>query len=193
MDFDFDHTTKVLSLIGGFAGFTTLLWRLWDVWKAFLHITVTVEPMQGARVKIRTVVENTNTIARKIDAAFLIVGPENEGVDVTVDNLLSMSKQSAKIDTLNDMVQTIASIVIKNPVKLVGEGRMIIPLAYYYDENVDVADENLSYEQTISIGDFPRGTYSVRFYVEARPRLHRVVHAAFEVEPADALALQKLI
>src|ERR1700694_3494591 len=180
---DFDHTTKILSLIGGFAGFATLAWRLWDVWKAFLHIGVTVEPMQGKRVKIRTVVENTNTIARKIDAAFLVIGPEDEGVDATVVSLLTKAKQSTKFDTLNDVVQTIASIIEKDSEKITGAGRMIIPLAYYYDENVDVADENLSYEQTIPIGNFPKGTYSVRFYVEARPRLHRVVHAVFEVEP----------
>lgn len=144
--------------------------------------------MQGARVKIRTVVENTNTIARKIEAAFLIIGPEGEDVDATVGNLLGKAKQSTKFDTLTDMVQTVASIIEKSSEKFVGVGRMIIPLAYYYDENVDVADENLSYEQTISMGNFPKGTYSVRFYVEARPRLHRVVHAVFEVERSQEMA-----
>jgi hypothetical protein len=90
------------------------------------------------------------------------------------------------------MVQTVASIIEKDPEKLIGAGRMIIPLTYYYNENVDVADENLSYEQTIPIAEFPKGTYSVRFYVEARPRLHRVVHAAFEVEPTNVLASQEV-
>jgi hypothetical protein len=190
---DFDHTTKVLSLIGGFAGFATLAWRLWDVWKAFLHIGVTVEPMQGQRVKIRTVVENTNTIARKIDAAFLIIGPEDEDVDATVISLLTKARPPTRFDTLTDMVQTVASIIEKDSEKLVGTGRMIIPLSYYYNENVDVADENLSYERTVPIGDFPKGTYSVRFYVEARPRLHRVVHAIFEVEPVDVLPSQEMV
>jgi hypothetical protein len=161
---DFDHTIRILSLAGGFAGFATLIWRLWDVWKAFLHIAVTVEPMHGPRVKIRTVVENTNTIARKIDAAFLIVGPEDEDVDATVASLLPEAKRSNKFDTLTEMVQTVVSVIEKDSTVLVGVGRMIVPLTYYYNENVDVADENLSYEQTIPTKDFPQGTYSVRFY-----------------------------
>jgi hypothetical protein len=184
---DFDHTIKILSLIGGLAGLATLAWRLWDVWNAFLHIGVTVEPMQGPRVKIRTIVNNKNTISRKIDAAFLIIGPEDEDVDATAVSLLTKYNQPAKFDTLTDMVQILASIIEKHSEKFVGAGRMIIPLAYYYNENIDVADENLSYEQTISTADFPKGTYSVRFYVEARPRLHRVVHAVFEVEPANVM------
>jgi hypothetical protein len=149
--------------------------------------------MQGPRVKIRTVVENTNTIARKIDAALLIIDPEDEDVDATVVSLLAKAKQSTKFDTLTDMVQKVASIIEIDSEKLVGAGRMIIPLTYYYNENVDVADENLSYEQTIPIGDFLKGTYSVRFYVEARPRLHRVVHAVFEVEPANLLPSQEMV
>ncbi|SRR5216684_3999011 len=184
---DFDHTVKILGLAGAFAGFATLAWRLFDVWKAFLHIGVTVEPMQGSRIKIRTVVENTNSIPRKIDAAFLIIGPEDEDVGNTVANLLANTKHSRKFKGLTEMVQIVTSIVEKNYEKIVGTGRMIIPVTYYYLENVDVADENLSYEQTIITEVFQTGTYSVRFYVESRPRLHRVVHAAFDVEPAKIL------
>ena len=84
------------------------------------------------------------------------------------------------------MVQIVASILQDSDETIVGaEGRMIVPLSYYYLENIDVADENLSYEQTISTKDLPNDTYSVRFYVEASPRLHRVVHVAFEVDMAN--------
>jgi hypothetical protein len=127
---DFDHTTKMLGLIGGFAGFATLAWRLWEVWRAFLHIAVSVEPMQGRRVKIRTIVENTNTIARKIDAAFLIIGPEDENVDVTATKVLAKSSEAAKFRTLTNMVQTIASSVNKDRSKRVDIGRMIVPLTF---------------------------------------------------------------
>jgi hypothetical protein len=181
---DFDQTIKILGLAGAFAGFATLIWRLVDVWKAFLHIGVAVVPLQGSSIKIRTIVENTNSIPRKIRAAFLIIGPEDEDVDNTVVSLLANTKHSKKFGTLNEMVQIVTSIVEEDSEKIVGtEGRMIIPVTYYYLENVDVADENLSYEQTIRTEGFPSGTYSVRFYVEARRRLHRVVHAAFEVAP----------
>ena len=189
MQFDFEQTIKILGLVGGFAGFITLAWRLYDAWTAFLHIGVTVDAMKGRRVKVRTIVDNTNSIARKIDAAFLIIGPENEPVHATVINLLAEAGHSkTDFDSLNKMVETVASIVANNPERLASPGRTIVPLTYYYRENVDVADEKLSYEPTISTEDFPTGTYSVRFYVEAHPRLHRVVHAAFEVEPAIVVA-----
>ena len=179
---EFDQTLKILSLVGGFAGFATLVWKLIDVWKSFLHIGIAIEPMGGSRVKIRTTVENTNSISRRIDAAFLIIGPEDESVHKTVVGLLADTEHSAKFGTQNEMVRIVTSIVEKDYEKIVGaHGRMIVPLTYYYLENVDVADENLSYEQMVPIESFPIGTYSVRFYVEARRRLHRVVHAAFEV------------
>jgi hypothetical protein len=67
---------------------------------------------------------------------------------------------------------------------------MIDPLPFYYEENVDVADEALSYEHVIDCEEFPVGTYGVRFYIEGRPRLHRLVHAAFEVK-APNTAVQR--
>jgi len=141
---------------------------------------VTAEAMRGPRVKIKTAIENSNITRRKIDAAFLVIGPGDESVDATANHLLS--KWGRKCDeTLNNMVREIPSIIKANPEKIVDGCRMIIPLAYYYDENAHVADENLSYEYVVPLEEFPEGIYSVRFYLDAPPRLYRSVHAAFEV------------
>jgi len=177
---DFDQTVKILGLIAGYAGVVTLAWRWWDARRAFLRAEVTAEAMRGHRVKIRTAVENPNITPRWIKAAFLVIGPEDENVEDTANHLLSKWGKKCD-DTLNEMVREITSIIGTNPKKIIDGCRMIIPLAYYYHENVDVADEKLSYEHVVPLEEFPGGVYSVRFYLDAPPRLYRVVHATFEV------------
>jgi hypothetical protein len=180
---DFEHTIKLLSLAGGLAGAITLIWRLLDVYKAFLHIGITIDKMDGPRIKVRTTIENSNSIARKIDAAFLLVGPQNESADKTVTALLSTSTHARQFSSANDMVRAVTSLIEERELSLLksNSGQMIIPLPFYYAENYDVADENLSFEYIIDISTFPNGIYEVRFYIESAPRLHRLVQAAFEV------------
>jgi hypothetical protein len=80
------------------------------------------------------------------------------------------------------MVRLIAQHLKQNAALLRdGSGRLIIPLSYYYDENVDIGDEQLSCEQIIARDQLQTGFYAARFYIDAVPRLHRVVQAAFEV------------
>jgi hypothetical protein len=186
MPFDFDHNQfiKILGLLGSLAGAIALIWRLIDVIKAFLHVEVTVDKIDGSIVKIRTVVRNANTIARKLDAAFLVIGPANENPEKTVAALFEHVKEPRHFKTLNEMVHVVSDRVKNNRTPIHdGGGRVLIPLPYYYIENYDVADETLSYEQIINCELLPVGPYGVRFYIEARLRLHRVVHAAFEVHP----------
>ncbi|PDT90179.1 hypothetical protein CO669_12015 [Bradyrhizobium sp. Y36] len=178
---DFDHIVKVLGLVGGFAGLGTLLWRFWDLRRAFLHIEVSVDAIGGNRVKVRTVVENSTNLPRRLDIAFLVVGPENDGALGTALKLLPDWRPEGP-GMLNQMVREITSVLKKDGTTIASGARMIVPLTYYYRENVNVADEKLSYEHIIPAETFPAGTYAVRFYVEGAPRLHRVVHAAFHVE-----------
>jgi hypothetical protein len=178
----FDQIAKIVGLVGGLAGALTLIWRLVDVFKAYLHIQVTVEKMQGPRVKIRTVVENTNTVARKLDGAFLVIGPESEDPGKTILALLNHNKNHDEFKNLNDVIRFVTHR-LKRDVSIATDkaGRMIIPLPYYFKENYAIADETLTYEQTVDCVDLPAGTYAVRFYIEGVPRLYRLVHAAFEV------------
>jgi hypothetical protein len=178
-----DQTIRLLGLIGGIAGGITLVWRLFDAFKAFLHISIAVEQMEGPRIKVRTVVENSNSISRKIDAAFLLVSPQYESANKTVVDLLSAIKPDLQFKSANDMVRIITLLIKERKLTLLtsNSGQMIIPLPFYYAENYDVADENLSFEYIINTSTFPNGVYEIRFYIERIPRLHRLVQAAFEV------------
>jgi hypothetical protein len=179
---DFDHAVRLLGLLGGLAGAITLIWRLIDVFKAYLHIELTVESLERNRVKLRTVVENTNTIAGRLDAAFLVIGPGAEDADEIARTLFSKSDSRQKLTNLDEMVRAITDRIKHDDSPMEdGAGRKIVPLPYYFVENYDVADERLSYEEILDCSSMAPGTYAARFYIEASPRLHRVVHGAFEV------------
>ena len=65
----------ILGLLGGFVALFTLGWRILDARRAYLHIGLTVEEITGRAFKLRTIVENKDFFARKIDGAFLMIGP----------------------------------------------------------------------------------------------------------------------
>jgi hypothetical protein len=178
----FDETVKIIGLLGGIAGAITLIWRLIDVRKAYLHIALTAEDMPASRVKLRTEVKNINTLPRKLDGAFLVICPASDAPDTTMVALLKRDNVSHAFGRHREVVRTVTERFKRDTRRMTDEsGRMIIPLTYYFEENVDVADEELSYEQIIDCTEFPPGTYAARFYIEGIPWLHRVVHASFEV------------
>jgi hypothetical protein len=184
----FDSAIRLLSLLGGFAGAITLVWRIVDVFKAYLHIEVSVEKMDGARVKVRTVVENTNTSAKKLDSAFLVISPADEDPERTVSVLFEGIGTPRTFKTSNEMVRAVTKR-IKHDLNLIADGseRMLVPLPFYYAENYDIGDEKLSFECPIDCDHLKAGVYGVRFYIEGIPRLHRLVHALLEV-PTSAAA-----
>lgn len=174
---------QILGLLGGIVGAIALCWRLLDEFKAYLHIELTSEDISGRYVKLRTTVENRNSFPRRLDGAFLLVGPADENPDETASAVFKYENESFDlISSLNEMVRVVTNRMKDNPSTMRDDaGRMIIPLTYYYIENYDVADEKLSYEHIISYDKLPPRIYAARFCIETISRLHRVVQAAFEV------------
>jgi hypothetical protein len=179
----FSNLLSIFGALGGLAGFLTLGWRLLETRNAYLHIVLTVETRDGHRMKLRTIVENRNSIARKLDSAFLLIGPAAEDPDKTMVALFKANNEPHNPDTSNELVRVVTNRLKHNTSQLQDDaGRMIIPLPFYFKENYDIADEELSYEHIIDCDQFPQGMYSARFYIEGIPRLHRLVQAAFEVD-----------
>jgi len=48
-----------------------------------------------------------------------------------------------------------------------------IPLEFYYSENIDIADEELTYRCFLDKEKLEKGQYSVRFYLFGQKRYHR--------------------
>ena len=63
---------------------------------------------------------------------------------------------------------------------LTSGGRSLMPIPFYYIENIDIADETLTYRVPINIENFvPSTPYAVRFYLFAANRLHRSTQDTF--------------
>lgn len=129
-------------------------------------------------------------LGKEIDAAFLLVGPEFEDPEETALMLKKAYPQIGDFQSLNEMVSRIAKTVCNDKERarfgvFDDCGRAIVPLTYYYWENVDVGDERLTCSCTIEQSKFPPGAYAVRFYVEPKgDRLFRSVQTVFQVSSA---------
>jgi hypothetical protein len=150
---------------GSLAAMAVLAWRLIDEFGTYLRISVRVVCEEG-HVKAITTVDNKGNRPKPIQNSFLLVGPEEESPIVTW-NMLAEESNQEQIRFTDDLHG-----VVKQPVHC-GQ-RAVITLPFYYLENVDIADETLSYTAPINTAAFESGApYAVRFFLYTKGRLHR--------------------
>lgn len=159
-----------VTIVGGILGAIAFLWRVFDARKRFLHVELTVSQENGNAIA-ETIVENKGSQSKVIDNSLLLVGPENENPIDTAKALLPHQK----IETTNDLEK-----VVLESATFGMEGRAIIPVDFYYSENVNIADERIGYGVPLDVSQIPAGTpYAVRFYIFAEKHLHRSTEATF--------------
>ncbi len=173
---------SVLGLVGGLAGALTFAWRVADYLRAYIKIELTVDHTEAGGTKLRTIIDNPNISAKSLHGVFLIVSPVDEPPEETIRNLFTKHPRTLEVQDYNQMVRAISDHIRRDCARITDVyGRMLIPLPYYYRENVDVADEILSFEVILAKAELPAGIYSARLYLDSKNRLHRVVQAAFDV------------
>jgi hypothetical protein len=177
MDFgDFFRT------LGGLAGMAALLWRGYDEFGSYLRISIKVEGPKSGWVTVLSTVDNKGTRRKNLTWAFLLIGPEDESPVKTANLLLQSSGSFASISYTNDLFGLMESV--GNSVVRCGS-RVLMPLPFFYSENIAVGDETLSYKSPVYVGDFPASSpFSVRLFVSDRRRLHRSTHDCFIVDTA---------
>ena len=168
-------TGSLIGSVGGLLGVLAFLWRVWDYHVGYLHIDLHIDAMDRNGLCARTTVENKSLRRKRIENAILLVGPESEDPGGTVECVLASAGCPRKIHSTNEIAE------IKSESRLTGEeGRQIIPLPFFYWENLKIADERVSYRVPISTTGIPAGVpYSVRFFVVGEKRLHRSTHDMF--------------
>lgn len=171
------ETTKlILSILGALFGATALVWRIVDEFGSYLRIGVKTEITQATSVKLYTTVDNKGFRPKRISKAFILVGPMSENPIKTM-NILFPNKN---IKYTND----IAKINLRGDI--IENERAVLYLGFYSDENVDIADETLSYGCIMNSSSFKKGvSYSVRFYVFSENWLHRSTHDGFIIPNID--------
>ncbi|TKJ38799.1 MAG: hypothetical protein CEE38_03610 [Planctomycetes bacterium B3_Pla] len=170
-----------LKNIGVLLGVIAFAWKVWDAYVSYLHIYLEKPELEGGNITIRTRIENRGLVRKTVNYAILLVGPEAENPIETAQAISTCLGDQVKIQCTND----IEHLKADNPV-ITDQGRALIPLSFFYSEQVAIGDEDLSYRCHLSIQTFETNTpYSVRFFVFAQKRLHRSTQESFIIEAKD--------
>jgi hypothetical protein len=170
---DWAETAKV---IGAIAGVIALGWKVYDEFGNYIHISIEVEQSEGA-VSALSTVENKGNRPKKINYAFLLIGPHDESPIETGRKLCERLSLASGLPI--KYTNHLRHLIANEPTYADG-GRALIPLPFFYSENVDIADERLNYRVVLDASQFKAGAaYSVRFYIFNDKRLHRSTHDAF--------------
>ena len=165
---------EALKLVGAILGIIAFGWKVWDTVVAFLHIELSIEIGKDKSLSALTIVENKRAIPRRIDNALLLVGPEEESPIATF-NKISGSRGNKVVYTNEIVGRPPDHQIHRGP-----EGRLLMPLPFYYSENIKIGDEKLSYRAPIDTQSIPSGTpYSIRFFIGSRTRYHRSTQDSF--------------
>jgi len=159
---------ETLKIIAAVLGVVAFAWRIRDSIASYLHIDIAVCVSENA-VLATSVVENKGIRTKNIDNAFLLVGPEGECPIQTFNLISAEANVGIHVESTNDIAAFRATQRIDGL-----EGRQIIPLSFFYSENIRIVDERLTYSAPIFTGNIVAGRpYSVRLYVWDSARLHR--------------------
>lgn len=181
----------LIGLVGGILGGIAFFWRYRARYSGHLLVSVECEKF-GATQTVLTQVENKHEMPKEIDFACLLVGPETEHSLDTLWNIATELNSASggvftiKVADLNRyraiwtvLYQTIRAATLPpgastSPplstfLPFQANGRALIPLPFYYDDNVDIADETLRFRLSVSAAGLRSGeAYSVRFIVIPR-------------------------
>jgi hypothetical protein len=166
----------IIGAIGGGLGIASFIinW-LWG----YLEIAVEASQTDSGAVTALTSVANRSILARKIRNAVLVVSKANihfvnasKAIARDYSGHLVQDPGRSLVDFNTDWAtDQVAELKFDRVVK--NKDLVIIPLAFCYDENVDIADEKLTFRCEIPVDEMDPGAYDVRFFVTDFDRLHR--------------------
>lgn len=172
-----DTIIDIVGLIGGLLGIIAFLWRVTDQFQSYLHLALHVKYDKGSGiVTALATVENKGTRRKNLDYALLLIGPELESPIKTAQEIAVVEGIDVQISSTNDVVEYLRR---DKPI-YTDTGRALIPLPFFYSEQVRIADETLTYKTLIDQAKMKKGEpYAVRFFIAEKRRLHRSTQDLF--------------
>ena len=166
---------EFLKIFGAILGILAFAWKIYDVLSSYLYIDIDVGEMSNNYQIMKTKVENRAKKTKEIDNALLLVGPEDEDPRETYNKLMEFEGIDVTVEDTN----TIAKKKLEKQIDD-NKGRIVIPLTFYYDENVQIGDEAVNYYVPVNTKDLSEGTpYSARLFIWVDGRYHRSTQACF--------------
>jgi hypothetical protein len=154
-----------------------LILRLVDDRIGYVHLRMGVEYREDLAL-IRTSISNESIHAKNLRKVFLLVGPEEEDpVDTFNAIVTSSTSQGPACCAVRFEWFDLPRVLTDG-----SQRRLIVPLDYYFEENDNIGNEELSCETPLEWARLgPGRRYAVRFYTFGhrpwRTRLHRKIHA----------------
>lgn len=145
--------------------------------KDFLDLEISVQSINDY-VEIKTQVFNKSGENKEIDFAFLIISEQDSNFLKTINTL---TNNQFDLTYTNDLVN-IKEYVDKNGIY--SNDIEIIPLSFYYNENVRIGNESPAYTHIFNPDRFTKNKlYSVRFFIfpENNNHYHRSSCGAFKL------------
>ena len=140
---------------------------------SYLRISVSVDGPQDDWFTFLTTIENKGNRPKYLANAFLLVGPEAESPVQTALHVIRSVGNLEMLAFTNDLAE------IRLPSTTYCKGRAIIPLTFYYSENVRIGDEILTYRAPLSATKLSPGPCAVRFFIFQKGRLLRSTQDCF--------------
>ena len=164
-----ENVQTVFVVVVTIISLISLGWHIFNHLYSYLHIDLSVARDNQGFVTAKTTVENRSHTPKIITNALLLVGPETESPIETMNAL------GFEVEFTNDILRYELEETTVGP-----NGRCLIPIGFFYSENIRIADETVSYRVPISVAEIQENDpYSVRFFVSAPKRLHRSTHDCF--------------
>lgn len=145
-----DWVTLIGAILGIIA-FAITAKEIWEWIARYVAVSLKLSDNQG-RIAVETSVENKFVWRRKIDWAFLIIWPRGK-------NFLKLlrSKTTKSLQSTNELIN------LKTDKNISEDGVILIPLTFFYRENIGVREEKITYTEILdALGG---GIYDLRFFV----------------------------
>jgi hypothetical protein len=128
-----------------------------------------------------TQVENRNEAAKKITNSLLLIGPEAEKPGKIARLVTEGSSSMEDINFLDSLKRAILE-----KATYVKGGRALIPLPIYYEQNINIFDESVTYQVPVHKSNFDSDVpYAVRFVIFGEELPYRVTAKTFVLGRAD--------
>lgn len=137
--------------------------------RSYLQVSLAVERTASGHLTALTTITNCTSDIRTIDNAMILISSETAGLPRTLQMLLG-EQRAAAISCTNDIA------LLQFPTPVYCNIGAIIPLPFFYRENVGVADECIRYRAPIAEEKLQSGVYSARLFVLDNTKLHRTTH-----------------
>jgi len=165
----------VLALFGLGLSIWNFTIALLDRHRTFTLVELTCTPA-GNRSILTAKIDNSRRPQRRVGHALLVIGPEGENPIETFNETARSHGIALEVQDTNSFHR-----FPRDSSRFDGSCRAVIPLPFFYSENIAFGDEILTYSTSLRREDFPlTDVLEARFFLypdDAKKRYHRSTQA----------------